>query len=201
VRAQGIGLIPPKKGLEALELLLTQGATQVGVVPIVWEQFRNAVAGRPFFSAFAGATSSASESRSEFLANLHSSSRTRQHALLSEHVRSHTMKVLGLDTSVQTDVEQNLLSEGMDSLASMELRNNLQASLGITLPSTLIYDYPTIGCITDFLLSKLTLGDAAPDRTDVTPASATNTPNLDSLSEDELGAMLDRELQDFDSLE
>ena len=111
------------------------------------------------------------------------------------------MKVLGLDTSAQADVEQNLLSEGMDSLTSMELRNNLQASLGIPLPSTLVYDHPTTGSITDFLLSKLASETAASDRSEVTRKPVTNAPDLDSLSEHELSALLDEELQGFGSLE
>ena len=199
--AHGIGLIPPKKGLEALGLLFTQSEAQVGVVPIDWEQFSHAAAERPFFSALVGTTSSASKRQNKFLAEFYSTSRKRQRALLSEHVRSHIMKVLGLDTSAQADVEQNLLSEGMDSLTSMELRNNLQASLGIPLPSTLVYDHPTTGSITDFLLSKLASETAASDRSEVTRKPVTNAPDLDSLSEHELSALLDEELQGFGSLE
>jgi hypothetical protein len=34
---------------------------------------------------------------------------------------------------------------------SVELRNRLQGSVGMALPSTLVFDYPTISALVDFL--------------------------------------------------
>jgi len=43
---------------------------------------------------------------------------------------------------------------GLDSLGSVELRNSLEASLQLQLPGTLIFDYPTIAALQQFLGSK-----------------------------------------------
>jgi hypothetical protein len=44
----------------------------------------------------------------------------------------------------------------MDSLAAVELRNYLQNSTGLRLPSTLTFDYPTVDALVSFLTQKLT---------------------------------------------
>ena len=43
--------------------------------------------------------------------------------------------------------EQPLMAAGLDSLAAAELQQSLAASLGLTLPPTLIFDYPTISAL------------------------------------------------------
>ena len=56
----------------------------------------------------------------------------------------------------------------------MEVRNHLNASLGLDLPPTLIFDYPTIAALTAFVLScslsagtKATAKDGLPQLQDV----------------------------------
>ena len=48
-----------------------------------------------------------------------------------------------------------LVAAGLDSLAAVELRNELQAALGVTLPGTAIFDYPTPAALAAFLCQQL----------------------------------------------
>jgi len=51
--------------------------------------------------------------------------------------------------------EQPLMAAGLDSLGAVELRNSLQGQLGLELPSTLVFDYPTVDSIAQYIASKL----------------------------------------------
>ena len=48
-----------------------------------------------------------------------------------------------------------LMSSGLDSLGAVELRNTLEAALGVSLPGTLVFDYPTPSDIAELLRLKL----------------------------------------------
>jgi hypothetical protein len=44
---------------------------------------------------------------------------------------------------------------GIDSLMSVTLQRSLSASLGITLPAAVIYEYPTISSLSDALCERM----------------------------------------------
>ena len=50
---------------------------------------------------------------------------------------------------------------GVDSLAAVDLRNKLQRVLEISLPASVLFEYPTLGDLTDFLGERLSLTRAA----------------------------------------
>ena len=91
----------------------------------------------------------------------------------------------------------------MDSMMAVELRNAAAEALGHDLPITLLFDYPSIARIADFVLETLypAVG-AAPEAAaagDATTASA--TPDLarqiDELSDEEAAARLARVLAEL----
>ena len=56
-----------------------------------------------------------------------------------------------LGSSIQMDDETNLLESGLDSLASMELRQSLSAQLGVQLPPTVMHEHPEFGAFVRFV--------------------------------------------------
>jgi len=71
-----------------------------------------------------------------------------------------TLRVLVAD-SVQAIIgnpipsDQPLMEAGIDSLGATELQQKLADGLGIELPSTMVFDYPTIDAMTEFLATKV----------------------------------------------
>jgi len=68
-------------------------------------------------------------------------------------VSSITSDILGLDEDLAED--SPLMSSGLTSNSAVLLRNKLAEELpGLSLPFTLIFDYPTIGTIADFIAEQ-----------------------------------------------
>ena len=100
----------------------------------------------------------------EFLATLRQAPESEQRELLVELVRTRVMKVLRRDSSEPVDSRRRLMDLGVDSLMAVELRNALSRELELTrpLPATLIFDYPTVEAIADYLATRLVASERLP---------------------------------------
>jgi polyketide synthase 12 len=78
-----------------------------------------------------------------------------QHEVLLDLVRSHMAAVLGSDEPEAIVADLAFSDHGFDSLTAVELRNRLTAALGLRLPVTLIFDYPTPRALAGFVLAEL----------------------------------------------
>jgi acyl transferase domain-containing protein/aryl carrier-like protein len=86
-------------------------------------------------------------------------------AVLEDVICANVGEVVKL-AAARIDRDRPLSALGIDSIMSLELRNRLEAALGVALSATLIFNYPTVREIAPFLLSKMGLaviGDAAAD--------------------------------------
>lgn len=55
--------------------------------------------------------------------------------------------------------DEPLMSAGLDSLGAVELRNTLEGQLGLQLPPTLMFDYPTVDTIATFAVMRMLQGN------------------------------------------
>ena len=51
--------------------------------------------------------------------------------------------------------DEPLMDAGLDSLGAVELRNGLSGTVGVELPSTLVFDYPSVGALAGFLETQV----------------------------------------------
>ena len=157
-----IGSIDPVRGIETLERILCSEATQVAVLPVDWREqkdlpqlFAELV---PSLNAVQDSTNAISkEDASLLLQSLQSVPKSRQQQQIMEHVKTCVAEVLGQDRK-EISSRDGFMELGLDSLSSVELRNHLQRSLQLTLPTTLAFDYPTSEKLADYLLDQLNLG-------------------------------------------
>jgi len=77
--------------------------------------------------------------------------------LLMVHICSQIAKVLGLNSHYQIEPRQKLFDLGLDSLMAVELKCLLESSLQCALPTTLLFDYPTVEALVDHLAEQLSL--------------------------------------------
>ncbi|MEM7125059.1 MAG: SDR family NAD(P)-dependent oxidoreductase [Chloroflexota bacterium] len=165
--AIGQGTISPQQGIEAFAYLLNQNQTeddltQVGVMPMQWTKFMaNANVATAFYANFEvdagdgeGSILPESLQTVNLVQQLAEANGEERAKMLLEYLRTAAAKVLGLRNPAQIDENQGLLDMGLDSLMAIELRNRLSRTLEQKLPSTLIFDYPTIVELHQFLLEK-----------------------------------------------
>jgi NAD(P)-dependent dehydrogenase (short-subunit alcohol dehydrogenase family) len=157
----GLGTLTPAQGLEALAKLLREGRTQAAVLPTRWARLAESYPeGPPPFLAellSARTATPAPRPQSSLLrARLQEAPPEARRALLREHVRAQVAKVLALEPS-SVNTARPLMEAGLDSLLAIELRTTLQAHVGdaATLPTMLIFRYPTVDDIAAFLAREV----------------------------------------------
>lgn len=121
-------------------------------------------------------------------------------SFLLNEVGNLVSDLLGLTSNQKIKPSERLFEAGLDSLMAVELRNLLQSSLNLTLPATIIFDFPTVQALTDFILEELDDQIDSDPRSEQTmkPRMASTVDELDSQSDDELASLLDAELENVD---
>jgi acyl transferase domain-containing protein len=206
IATQGVSAFSPAQGLEVLgRLMAAEGIPQIGVVAADWSRFAADFASTgipPFFSSVVAsaiertgtprtAKASAAAPSVDLTQQLERAPAHKRRALLAAHVETSAVRVLGLRQGHAVDRKWPLSELGLDSLMAVELRNTLGAALGRPLPATLLFDYPTIDALTDFLASSLqidseTQPEAKADSTDTRDA----LDMIESLSDEEVDRMV-----------
>ncbi|MFG1701543.1 SDR family NAD(P)-dependent oxidoreductase, partial [Nonomuraea sp. NPDC049309] len=80
---------------------------------------------------------------------------TERRTAVTELVRTQAAAVLGHDSPASVPVDQAFQELGVDSLAAVELRNGLGAALGLRLPTTLVFDHPSVRAVADYVLKQI----------------------------------------------
>ncbi|WP_217281847.1 type I polyketide synthase, partial [Kibdelosporangium persicum] len=78
-----------------------------------------------------------------------------QRRVLLELVRQTVARVLGHPDMTAIAPDRAFAELGFDSLTAVELRNRIDAATGLSVPSTLVFDYPTPLALTEHLWNEL----------------------------------------------
>ncbi|HEY6324152.1 MAG TPA: SDR family NAD(P)-dependent oxidoreductase, partial [Thermoanaerobaculia bacterium] len=138
--ARGLASLSPRDGVAAFGRLLGAGIAQVGVMPFDVERWRELYPGSaasPTLSRLAapagrGAGGDGRLSRGKLL----SAAAPERESLLVAYLGTQTARVVGLSASglLRLDPGQPLQRLGLDSLMAVELKNRIEADLGVGLP-------------------------------------------------------------------
>jgi malonyl CoA-acyl carrier protein transacylase len=160
--AAGVSIIKPEQGMEVLSKLLNQPAAQIGVLPVNWSKFFDQFPSETLpslLSQIVDETCSHTDTgmlslpKFELLERLKASPNKQRQAILITQLQNDVATVLGQDLAQKLDPKMGFFDMGMDSLMTLELKNRLQSNFGHPLPSTLIFEYPTIEVLAEYLLT------------------------------------------------
>jgi len=163
---RGVLGMSPDDGLAALAGLLDGNATQAAVLsldPRQWLESSPHLARSKRFAELVRDAQPANPTRAQVrdLDALREAPPKDRRTRIAGIVRQQIGLVLRLDGAA-LELQAPLMSLGFDSLLSLELRNQLERLLGLTLAATLLWTYPTIEQLTEHLADQLGPGgDAA----------------------------------------
>lgn len=221
--ARGVASLTPQQGINALARLFQPDITQVAIMPFnlaQWTQFYPTAGKSPLFSSLepSSAVDQPKEQKSTVRqALLAMEAGRRRQVLLETHIREQAALVLRLAPH-RVPLDKPLKNLGLDSLMTLELRNRLEVSLGVSLSATLLWNYPTVAALTPFLAEKMgipLLADAPSTESGSQTLDSEALPaalqfneeveigpltDLDQLSQAEVEAMLAEELAAIDDL-
>ncbi|MBV8293924.1 MAG: SDR family NAD(P)-dependent oxidoreductase, partial [Mycobacterium sp.] len=91
----------------------------------------------------------------EFREALRDAEPGRRRGLLVDHVTTQVVAAMGLASPQLLDPSTGFFQSGMDSLMSVTLQRALSDSLGESLPASVVFDYPTVEALSDYLATIL----------------------------------------------
>ena len=131
----------------------------------------------------------------------------RRRAIIVAHCIGEVAHVLRMDES-DVDVAAPFAGMGFDSLMSLELRKRLEASLGIELPATVVWRFPTIEQLAPHLSTCMGIELVASDDQPAGSLSATalagvpaTTDGPGTITAEGLGHDVPDNLDDLDDLD
>ena len=152
---EGFGKLGVDQALSHLDALIRSTAVQTGVSTIEFSRLPELFQRLPLLRAFARPKTESEQGGRLFRDRLDAAPVGRRRALLDKFVQENVAAVLGVEGRELTDRRAGFSSLGMDSLATLELRNRLQAGLRESLPATLAFHYPNLETLVNFLAAGL----------------------------------------------
>ncbi|GAA1003260.1 hypothetical protein GCM10009576_096280 [Streptomyces rhizosphaericus] len=190
LRRMGLTAMPAKAALVALEHALNREDTTVAVFDADWDRVpahtRDGLG--TLLHELPEARRPAAVSRPDaadlrtVLAGLDAAQRT---AKLRDLVQAEVADALGHDDAVAVDPRRAFSELGFDSLTSVRLRNRLTELTGLSMPVTVVFDFPTVTELGEHLAGRL--GGDGPDAGELL---ARLESLLDEAGPDELGTLL-----------
>jgi NADPH:quinone reductase-like Zn-dependent oxidoreductase/SAM-dependent methyltransferase/acyl carrier protein len=154
----GTTAMPIAETLDLLEDLMAGDAVQVGVAQLDWNEVGQLMGDR-IPARLAGLRSEAGTQTDRST----SDARLREilaadgavlPSLLEGYIRDHLARAIGASPA-RIDVHQSLLSLGLDSLIAVEVRNRINADLGMNVPLAKIIQSESINALASYIAERL----------------------------------------------
>lgn len=166
---ESFGSISSREGLNILGDLMKIDAPQIGVLPYQWDKLieRFPTSSLPsIFKSFEGLRANGPVNGAKnkrfpgpakeenFLAQMKFLSLAEQKSKLKDVLFNNLAGILGYSNPEKINEQASFQEMGFDSLMAVNFRTQLCNALKINLPATVIFDYPNIHLLMEFLLEE-----------------------------------------------
>jgi len=209
---RGIRSFTPHEALSTLDDAVASGLPWLAALPMDWPRFfasldhlpplLSRLSAGPGRGRGATAGADAPGVAEAFVDELDPLPPLQRSRMLRGRLAAEVAAVLGMADPAELEPKRGFAEQGMDSLMAVELAGRIGALCAIDLPSTFLFDQPTLDALTTFLLEELerdgrigasAVRGAAAEESAEEPVDAMAA-ELEGMSEEELAAELDREL-------
>ncbi|MFL5358353.1 SDR family NAD(P)-dependent oxidoreductase [Archangium sp.] len=159
----GVEPMERESALEWMERLVGARVPQAVVASVRWERFRpifESRGPRPLLERIRKETASqtAAPAKADAKASApapwrEAASASARHEALRSLVQETVSRILGLPSGEVLEAERGFHELGMDSIMSVEVKVRLEKSLGLSLPATLAFNFPSVRALTEHLFS------------------------------------------------
>lgn len=198
-RQRGFNPIEPNRGVELLGSLLGGDMAQVAILPMDRQAMvRSGILFPPRFDHLVQPEHPARRP-SSLPSQLDAIDPEQRWALLEQHTRLVLAETLGLKQPERIEPRTRLFDLGFDSILALETAERLERELATPLHATLLFEYPTLERLVDYLASAKGLLRPDPEQRKRKQARALSVSEADlaTLSEDEAERLLREQLQNL----
>ena len=154
IEERGIKFVKPAEGMRALWKALGRGRAQSMIGEFDWDRY---VTSQPVADALFREVlpKGGGPVASIDLEALLTQTRSDREAAIREILRARVASVLRFDSPEDVEFDAKFVELGLDSLAAVELKNALEATFRIPLPTSALFDHPAIQSLTEFISREL----------------------------------------------
>ncbi len=171
LRAMGLVPMAVEKALAWLPRVLESGRAEIVIADVDWKVIRALYESRrlrPMLSEVGAAAAPPKPAGAESKTGNRAESAGLRGRCIADVVLAEAARVLGFRPGDRPPVDVPLTDLGLDSLMAVDLRNRLQAAIGRELPSTIVFDYPTVAKLTTVMETMAWVAARDPGQTEST---------------------------------
>jgi NAD(P)-dependent dehydrogenase (short-subunit alcohol dehydrogenase family)/acyl carrier protein len=159
----GIAPFGPQEGLQLFDAARASGAPLLAPVGFNLAALREQALSRMLPATLRGLVQlpDSEPGGADLLARLDGLSAEQRREVVLEAVREQAAVALGHASAADVDPDVVVQELGLDSLATVELRNRVAAATGVEVPMLALADHPTLSGVAGYVLSQLEDGAGA----------------------------------------
>jgi acyl transferase domain-containing protein/acyl carrier protein len=155
----GVGALSSREGLELFDEAVGAGEASLLPVPLELRALRGQARTGSLPALFSDLVRTpvrrADEQRESLARRLATTPASERESVVLEIATAQVASVLGHASPETIDAQRTFKELGFDSLTALELRNLLNATTGLRLPATLVFDHPTTSAVAARMLTEL----------------------------------------------